>query len=188
MEETGKVRRPQGHRGGVSGRARAVFSFPDPVNEVAARVVAGGVVAMSVAAIVSGVQWLLLPIVYGFWARALTGPTLSPLGQLATRVVAPRLGRPRLVAGPPKRFAQAVGVTFSTVAMILWFGAGQHLAAWVVLGALAGAASLESFFGYCLGCRIFGLLMRWGVVPESACRSCADLARRYPQLLETPGT
>ncbi|MDA8301005.1 MAG: DUF4395 domain-containing protein [Actinomycetota bacterium] len=167
--------------------AKALFSFPDPVNEVAARVVAGGVVAMSVTAIAAGVPWLLVPITYGFYARALTGPTLSPLGQLATRVVAPRLGPARPVPGPAKRFAQAVGVVFSTSALVLWFAAGQHLAAWAVLGALVGAASLESFAGYCVGCRIFGLLINWGLLPESACRSCADLSRRHPQLLGAAG-
>ena len=167
--------------------ARALFSFPDPVNELAARVVAAGVVAMSVAAMATGVAWLLVPITYGFYARVLTGPTLSPLGQLATRVVAPRLGPARPVPGPPKRFAQAMGAVFSTAALVLWFGAGAHLAAWVVLGALVGAASLESFAGYCVGCRIFALLINWGLVPESTCRSCADLSRRHPQLLRRAG-
>jgi hypothetical protein len=165
----------------VSTRAKTLFSFPDPVNEVAARVVAGGVVAMTVTAIVSGVPWLLVPITFGFYARMLTGPSLSPLGQLATRVVAPRLGAARPVPGPPKRFAQGIGAVFSTAAVVLWFGAGEHLAARAVLGALAGAASLESLAGYCLGCRLFALLMRLGLGPESACESCSDLSRHHAQ-------
>jgi len=164
----------------VRTRAKTVFSFPNPVNEVAARVVAGTVVLLSVLAIVLAQQWLLVAICYGFWARALTGPTLSPVGQLATRVIAPRLGPPRLVAGPPKRFAQAMGTALSTSAVVLWFGFGYHLAAWGVLGALVAAASLESFAGYCLGCRIFGLLMSRGIIPESVCESCADLSLRHP--------
>lgn len=176
---------PMGRTRSLGAGVKALFRFPDPVNEVAARVVAGGVVLMSVAAIVSGVQWMLVPITYGFCARALTGPTLSPLGQLATRLVAPRVGRARPVAGTPKRFAQFIGVIFSTAATVAWFGAGAHLVAWVILGALAGAASLESVFGLCLGCRIFGLLIRWGVVPKSACESCAELSRRHPELLGT---
>jgi hypothetical protein len=164
--------------------ADGLFSFPNPVNDLAARVVAGCVVIMSVAAIALNQGWLLLPIAYGFWARVLTGPTLSPAGQLATRVVAPRLGPPRLVAGPPKRFAQAMGVAFSTTSAVLWFGFGEHLAAWVVLGCLIAAASLEAFAGFCVGCRIFSLLMRLGIVPESICEECADLSRRHPQLAE----
>ena len=78
-----------------------VFSFPNPVNEKAARVVAGGVVLMSLAVLVFDAHWILIPLVFGFAARVMAGPRFSPLGQLATRVVAPRLGRPRLVAGPP---------------------------------------------------------------------------------------
>ena len=68
-----------------------LFSFPNPVNEVSARVVAGGVVLLSAAAFVTESNWLVALIAYGFVARVLTGPTLSPLGQLATRVITPRL-------------------------------------------------------------------------------------------------
>src|SRR5262249_20025002 len=64
---------------------RALFSFPNPVNELSARLVAGGVLAMALAAIVFGQLWLLAPLAYGFVARVLAGPTLSPLGQFVTR-------------------------------------------------------------------------------------------------------
>ncbi|HEY2767618.1 MAG TPA: DUF4395 family protein, partial [Solirubrobacteraceae bacterium] len=68
-----------------------LFSVPNPVNEVSARLVAGGVVLMSVLAIALDQPWLTAVIAYGFVARVLTGPTLSPLGQLVTRVITPRL-------------------------------------------------------------------------------------------------
>ena len=119
--------------------------------------------------------WLLVPLAYGFWARVLTGPTLSPLGQLATRVVAPRLGAPKYVAGPPKRFAQAMGATITTAAAILALGFGETTAAGVLLVMLVVAAGLESIGGYCLGCQIFGVLMRVGIVPEDVCVECANL-------------
>jgi hypothetical protein len=165
------------------GRPRSIFGFPNPVNETAARSVAGGVVVMCTAALGLREPWLLVPLAYGFWARVLTGPTLSPLGQLATRVIAPRLsGRPRLVAGPPKRFAQGIGATFSSAAVILWFGFGAHDAAWVVTGLLAAAAFLESAFGLCLGCRVFGALMRIGLVPDTVCAACVDISLRHPGL------
>jgi hypothetical protein len=168
-------------------RIRSVFSFPNPVNEVAARLVAGGVVVLCAVAIALRQQWLLVPLAYGFWARMLTGPTLSPLGQLATRVVVPRLRIPaRPVAGPPKRFAQAMGVAFSTTALVLWFGVGAHGAAWVVVGLVAGAALLESAFGLCLGCKVFTVLMRIGLVPETVCAACADVSARHPELRRQP--
>jgi Domain of unknown function (DUF4395) len=151
-----------------------LLSFPHPVNEKAARTVAAGVLALAVLTVVTAAWWLLVPLALGFWARVLTGPTLSPLGQLATRVVAPRLGTPRYVSGPPKRFAQGMGAVISTTAAVLALS-GLHSEATVVLALLIIAATLESVFGYCLGCKVFGLLMRTGVVPQEVCAECADI-------------
>ncbi len=160
------------------GRLRALFSFPNPVNEVAARTVASGVVVMTTLALSLGEPWLLVPIAYGFWARVLTGPTLSPLGQFATRIAVPRLPfAPRPTPGPPKRFAQGMGVAFSTAAVIVWAAAGWSAACWVLVP-LDGAAILEAALGLCLGCRVFAFLMRLGVIPERICLECADLGQR----------
>lgn len=157
-------------------RPKRIFSFPDPVNEVSARLVAAGVVIMAVVAIAFDVRWLTVVIAYGFVARVLTGPSLSPLGQLVIRVVTPRLGlAPKLVPGPPKRFAQGIGAAFSLTATALSFGFDNWAAAQVVLGLLAGAAFLESALALCLGCKAFALLMRLGVIPEEVCERCHDL-------------
>jgi hypothetical protein len=161
-----------------------VFDFPNPVNEKAARTVAAGVVVMCVATIVLtlslGHAWLWLSVVlaYGFLARVATGPSLSPLGQLATRVVAPRLGEARPVPGPPKRFAQAIGATLSVLAAILGVGLGFDGAALVTIGLILVAATLESVFAICLGCSIFARLMQLGVIPEETCEACHDVAAR----------
>jgi hypothetical protein len=169
------------------GRLRSVFEFPHPVNEIAARVVAGGVVVLCAVTLGLRQPWLLVPLAYGFWARVLTGPTLSPLGQLATRVVAPRLSAtPRPVAGPPKRFAQGMGAAMSSLAVILWFGFGEQFATWVVVALLATAAVLESAFALCLGCRVFGVLIRAGLVPDDVCAACADITLRHPALRREP--
>lgn len=153
-----------------------MFSFPDPVDERAARTVAAGVVLLGLAAVVFRQPWLLVPLAYGFWARVLSGPTLSPLGQLATRGVVRFLpGRPRLVPGPPKRFAQGVGAVFSSIALVLWYALGSSAASYGVVGLLVTAAFLEAAFGFCVGCKAFGLLMRVGLVPEGVCSSCADV-------------
>jgi Domain of unknown function (DUF4395) len=160
-----------------------VFTFPNPVNDYAARTVATGVFLMCLVAIGLRQSWILVPLAYGFWARVLCGPRFSPLGQLATRVVAPRLPwEPKLVPGPPKRFAQAIGVLFSTTALVLWFGFGLQTATLLVVALLATAAFLEAALGLCLGCKAFAVLMRFGVIPESVCVECSDLSRRVPGL------
>ena len=152
---------------------RSVFSFPNPVNEVAARMVAGMVVLLALATIVFGQGWLYALLAYGFLARVATGPTLSPMGLLATRVLAPRSGiAERPVPGPPKRFAQAIGLAFSSTALVLYFAVGSTLAANAVIGVLVLFAALESGLGFCAGCFVFGYLMRWGIIPESVCRDC----------------
>jgi hypothetical protein len=157
----------------------SLFGFPHPVNENSARVVAGGVVTMAAATI--------LPLTYGFAARVLTGPKLSPLGQLATRVVTPRIKRPATFsAGPPKRLAQGMGLTMSGTALLLNYGFGRKKAAYAVLGGLIGAASLEAFLGICLACKMFPALVKLGLVPESACEECANFALRDARHELTP--
>ncbi len=164
---------------------RELFSFPNPVNEKAARVVAGVVLAIVVVTLATDRYWLLIPLTYGFWARVLTGPTLSPLGFLAQRVIAPRLGPSRPVPGPPKRFAQAMGTVMSTAALVLALVLGLHTAADGVLIAFVVAAGLESIVGYCLGCRVFAVLMRFGVIPETVCAECADISLRLGSATRT---
>jgi hypothetical protein len=154
---------------------RNLIGFPNPVNEKAARVVAAGVVLLALTAIALRLEWLLPLIALGFLARVLTGPKLSPLGQFATKVAAPRLGEPKLVAGPPKRFAQAMGATMSLAAVVLYFALGLETAAWAVTGVLAFAAFLESAFALCLGCKAFAVLMLVGLVPEETCERCANI-------------
>jgi hypothetical protein len=63
---------------------RGLFSFPNPVNETSARIVAGTVAVLAIVTVAFQQGWLLPVLAYGFVARALTGPTLSPLGLIAT--------------------------------------------------------------------------------------------------------
>lgn len=155
-----------------------VFTFPSTVNESAARTVAAGVVALCALTLVTQWHALLFLLAYGFIARVLTGPTLSPLGQFATRVVVPTLGLPdNPTAGSPKRFAQGIGATLSVLALVAWL-LGATGVANVLVAMILIAASLEAAVGFCLGCVIFGQLIRLGVVSESACADCADITGR----------
>ena len=108
----------------------------------------------------------------------LTGPTLSPLGWTAQNVIAPRLGPKKPVPGPPKRFAQGMGAVMASAALVLGLILGDDTAADVVLGLFVVAAGLESIFAVCLGCQVFSVLMRLGVIPPSVCEECADISSR----------
>jgi hypothetical protein len=153
---------------------RSVFSFPDPVNETSARLVATGVVLQGIAYLVFREGWLLVPLVYGFVARVSTGPSLSPLGQLSTRVMTPfvegRLGvESRRVPGPPKRFAQAIGLAVTAGAAVASV-AGASSVAFLLIATLVVAALLEAALAICLGCIVYAAI--WG------CADCDDISER----------
>ena len=110
-----------------------------------------------------------------FALRVAGGPKYSPFGRLAVHVIVPRLWRKeKLVPGPPKRFAQTVGLVFGLVATVLSV-LGHGLAAEITIGLLVAAAFLEFAFGICLGCIVFGFLQRHGVIPETVCEACNNL-------------
>ena len=155
-----------------------VFSFPNPVNEKTARVVAGGVAMLAATTLLTGWYWILVPTALGFLARVVSGPTLSVLGQVANRVIAPRLGPPKLVPGPPKRFAQAIGLAVSTAAAVASLGFGLTTLAGALVAILLVFATLESVVGFCTGCWMFGLLMQRGLIPEATCEACNDIWAR----------
>ena len=158
---------------------RKLLSFPNPVNETSARLVAGGVVVQGIAFLAIQQWWVLVPLAYGFLARVLSGPRFSPLAQLVTRVITPRIDiEHRFVPGPPKRFAQGVGLLFSGGALLAW-GLGAHVVSYVLISGLIVAATLESVFAICLGCIVFNRLMRWGLIPESVCEECNDITRQF---------
>ncbi len=158
---------------------RQFFSFPNPVNETSARLVAVGVIAQASAFLLLRDGWLLVPLVYGFAARVATGPTMSPLGQLVTRVGTPAVERvygvrSRNVPGPPKRFAQTIGLAFTGGAAIAW-GLGLVWVSIVLLVGLLVAAGLEAVFAICLGCIAHAAI--WG------CDDCDDIADRLQQAI-----
>ena len=153
-----------------------LFSFPNPVNEKAARVVAAVVAVAAAITLVSGWYWLLVPIAYGFVARVLTGPTLSPLGRLAMWVAATRLGAPKHVPGPPKRFAQGIGAVCTVAAAIFALALGWHTAADVVLGDDGDVRDARGGVRVLRRLRDLPRLMAVGVVPARACEACAESA------------
>jgi hypothetical protein len=149
-------------------------TFPARISGTSARLVATGVIVLTIGFLLSAQGWLLALLVHGFAARVLAGPTFSPLAQLVTRVLTPWVERafdvrPNHLAGPPKRFARGVGLGFSAVAALAWL-LGAPAVTCVVLAMLLAAPSLEAVFGICLGCIVYGAI--WG------CADCDDISSR----------
>jgi hypothetical protein len=85
-------------------------------------------------------------------------------------VITPRLRvEHRYVPGPPKRFAQAVGLTFTSGAALAW-GLGAPVVTYALLALLVVAASLEAVLAICLGCVVYRFF--WD------CSDCNDISER----------
>ena len=156
------------------------FSFPELINEVAARLVAIGVLALS-----SVVLYLLIDnnnyvliflsiLIYGFLARVSSGAKISPLALFVTKLIVPRLNfKEKLVPGPPKRFAQGIGLIFSLFTAIT-FVVNLNSISILLISILILFAALEAFIGFCAGCKVFKLLMNIGLIPNNVCEKCSN--------------
>lgn len=164
--------------------------FPSVVDDVTVRLVAGAVLLVTATALVLQQWWLLVPLALDFVLRATLGPQASPLSRAVGRWVRPRVDAvPHPTAGTPKRFAAAIGAVLTSVAVLLWAThllTGSAAALAVVAGITAVMVvfpALEAVLGLCVGCRLFAVLMRAGLVPEDVCVECADITGR----LRAPG-
>ena len=153
-----------------------LFSFPHPVNEYAARLVAAMVLLLILMIFLTNQTILLWVLFYGFSARVLTGPTLSPMGLMATKIIIPAFGNPsKPVSGPPKRFAQLIGFLFTLFAIIAEFVFRSTNIAYLLISVIGIFAALESILGFCAGCYVFAHLMKYGLIPESTCEKCNNI-------------
>jgi hypothetical protein len=167
---------------------RRRFRFPNPVNDLVARTVAAGVLLQALAFLVTRWPLFLVTLAVGFVLRVLAGPRWSPLALLASRVIVPRLPfAPKMVPGPPKRFAQGIGATVTTAAVVAWVAAA-HWLSFALVGLIVVAATLESVFAICIGCRVFAGLMRIGIIPASVCADCADISTRVRERAAAGGS
>lgn len=152
---------------------RKLFSFPNPVNELAARLVAGMVVLLATAFVITGYMPILWILTYGFAARVLSGPRFSPMGLIATKLLVPNLNiNAKFTPGPPKRFAQAIGLSFCMLATGLSLTFGEVGLSRFVISILIAFASLEALIGFCTGCYVFNILIKIGIIPASVCSAC----------------
>jgi len=155
---------------------KEAFRYPHPTNEVVSRLVAAMVALLTGSILALDLSWLLPVLVYGFAARVLAGPRWSPMAQLAQQVLLPALGSPRRpAAGPPKRFAQGIGLAVSGAALVAWLLLGQAGIGRGLLGILVLFATLEAVLGFCAGCLVFRQLVRWGWIPQETCERCSNL-------------
>lgn len=153
--------------------------YPAAVDGVTVRLVASAVLLVGVVAIASGQWWLYLLLAADFVPRFVWGPSRSIIATAILRFVRPRVPlAPRSVSGAPKRFAAGIGAVMTSLASVAWLlhlALGSHaalVAVWVIAGMMVVFPALEAVFGYCVGCKIYGLLARRGWVNPDLCVDC----------------
>ena len=133
----------------------------------------------------AGITGVLLLVVIGLWLSTHTlwalivfalitlvfawgtfaGVKRHPYGLFFKAVIRPRLKPPTELEDPtPPTFAQGVGFFITLVGLLLSLIPGLQLALPIAAGLAFIAAFLNSVFGYCLGCQIYLLLVRLGVL------------------------
>ncbi len=109
-----------------------------------------------------GASWWLLFYAWVMFAwGVIAGVQGHPYGLLFRRVIRPRLRAPQyLEPTSPPRFAQGVGLLVASVGLVLHLA---HVPYGLVAAAAAAfvAAFLNAVFGLCLGCELYGLILRW---------------------------
>lgn len=123
------------------------------------------------AGVLDAAWWLLLVAFALFAWGTVFGPSRHPYGLFFKTVIRPRLGAPAfLEPEAPPRFAQGVGLLVSGVGLVLHLlGVPYGLVVATTMAFVA--AFLNAVFGLCLGCELYGLLLRWGLVGKKASAS-----------------
>jgi len=108
--------------------------------------------------------FLLMLLIAALFLWGVVSPRSQPYGVIFRRVIRPRLKPPRhLEDARPPRFAQGVGLLVTSAGLVLHL-AGVPWALPVAAAAAFFAAFLNAGFGYCLGCQLYLVLQRAGVI------------------------
>ena len=112
--------------------------------------------------------FLLLVVIAALFLWGVVSPKSAPWGALFRRFVRPRVAPPTELEDPrPPRFAQGVGLAVVTIGLVLHL-LGVPWALPISAGAAFIAAFLNAAFGLCLGCRLYLLLQRAGLLGRAA--------------------
>ena len=108
--------------------------------------------------------FLAVLVVALLFVWGVASPRTAPWGVLYRRLVQPRLAPPTELEDPrPPRFAQGVGLFVTVVGLALHL-IGVPWALPIAAAMAFIAAFLNSVFGLCLGCQLYLLLQRAGIV------------------------
>lgn len=111
------------------------------------------------------IQIFVAVFFFDFFMKVIVGTRFSPISQLANLVVSSQA--PEYVGAIQKRFAWSIGLVLSGTMLVLLFGFGvQGWPNLLICGVCLTFMFLETSFGICVGCKIYNLLLQWGVLAQ----------------------
>jgi hypothetical protein len=131
---------------------------PEVVDDHATRIGAALVILIVIAGLWQGRFWIPLLLAVDFGLRSRGWGSFSPIAQLSQALRSISGLQPLLINAGPKRFAALIGVIFS-LSIAIALGLRHPRVALALAAVLILAASLEAFFGYCVGCKVYALLL-----------------------------
>jgi hypothetical protein len=112
--------------------------------------------------------FLLTVVIAALFLWGVVSPSTAPWGALFRRVVRPRLAPPAELEDPrPPRFSQGVGLFVVAIGLVLHL-IGVPWALPIATAAAFLAAFLNAAFAFCLGCQLYLLLQRAGIIGRAA--------------------
>lgn len=153
----------------------SAFYFPIVVDQNTTRLVALQTALLAGLYLAFGRIEILAFLLIEFAGRLIFGPGYSLQVFLAKKIQS-LLSIPfKPTAGPPKRFAQFVGLSFVIAIGSFHFASlpSASVVAFSLAGILAFFASLEALFSFCAACLMFSIGIRLGLVPEKVCVDCS---------------
>ncbi len=128
------------------------------LNENVVRLSALIVLILALVGIATDLRWLGIALAIDFFIRGFTRLPISYVAILGKSIIGALGMAPRPINAGPKVFAAKIGFLFATTCTVLAF-LDYPTAAIAVISALAFCAALEAFFGLCVGCHMYTLLM-----------------------------
>lgn len=131
----------------------------ETIDQSVVRTTAFFTVLLLLAGLFSNLKWIALLLCFDFFIRGFTQWPISPLRRAAQAQTKILRRKANPIDAAPKRFAARLGFAASAVIAIFAFS-GLQSAARIVAELLVLLAGLEAFLGFCLGCRIYTLLLK----------------------------
>lgn len=160
----------------------ATKTAPKPIDSRGPRYVGGFTFFIAVAILILGLvrpieptvleraispEFILTAILWlSFGAGTFFGNGAHPFAAFFRAVILPRLKPGEKEDPRPPRFALLIGFSLTTVALVLHL-AGVPYGLVVAIGLVVVASFLQAFVGLCLGCQVYLLLVRAGVIRPS---------------------